>query len=90
MPTPTPGAIAAQVVRLLREQTGIEAIGLEDDLAGKLGLDWLGRIDLIETLEGLYRITLGDDELAVACTPGQIADVVARALGLDPDYEGEI
>ena len=86
---PTSAAIRAHVADLLQQQLGDVEIDLDADFTKGLGLDWVSRIDLIESLEAAYQVEIADDDLCRAATGAAVADLVIHALGLDPDYEEE-
>jgi acyl carrier protein len=86
---PTPMSIRAHVVELLQQQLGDGEIDLDADFAEGLGLEWISKIDLIESLEAAYQIEVADEDLCGAGTGAAVVDLVIRTLGLDPDYEEE-
>ena len=89
---PTREAIAAELLRIVRDRTGypLEVLKLELDVEADLGIDSIKRVEILgklrDTLPGSGRGARSDamETLARAKTLGAIVDRVERILGQSP------
>ncbi len=72
--------VRAVLADLHRDRRG--DVTLQSDLAGDLGLDSLAIVELHDRLEQAFDITLPDDVLATAATPGDWLEAIVKAKGL--------
>jgi 1-acyl-sn-glycerol-3-phosphate acyltransferase len=74
------GQVRALAAELEPERRGLERLSLDSSLERELGLDSLGRAELIARLEQAFAVRLGEQVLAEAETPRGLAEAVQAAL----------
>ena len=84
-PLPAPAGVEAQVLdvvtELVTELRGgtHSAVGRGDSLESDLGISSLERVELLVRLERTFGVRLGDEAMAVAETPADLAAAIAAA-----------
>ena len=68
-------------VELHPRQVRTGSIGLDDTLHGDIGIDSLGRVELISRIEKSFSVSLPEDIFATAETPRDLLAAIARASG---------
>ena len=78
------GAIVLRTIGRLLDQLAVhldQPLNLDTDLSGEIGVDSLALVELIDSLEGTFDVTLSDDALVDATTPRAWLDAIRAARG---------
>lgn len=78
----TQDTLISEITVLLKKalMSGVERFKLEDDLREDLGIDSMGTIDLVISLEEKYNIVISDDELERVNTFNDTVNLVSTKM----------
>ena len=71
---------AEEIIALVRRQLGLRDVRLEDDIAADLGAVSADIINIVATLEDLYNVPIGEEELPDIRTVEQLYRLVCERV----------